>query len=88
MHFNSCRKESCCFLIMAVKIWNRRIVFNESGKESFTSGPYDYKFEIWLNNQSSDPMYVYVGSDSMMVNDFPKDTDASCEEYFNHFVKE
>lgn len=68
-------------------IWNRRTIFDEDEQATFTSGPYEYKFEIWLNNDSKDPMEVYVGQDSMLVNDFPKDTETECEEYFNHFVR-
>ena len=70
------------------KINTNRIVFNDAGKETFTSGPYDYKFEIFTNNNSDDTMRVWVGQDSLLINDFPKDTDASCEEQFNHFVKQ
>lgn len=70
------------------KIWNRRIVFNAAEQQVFTTGPYSYFFQINLNNRKNDILELYVGPDSMLVHDFPKDTEDECKEYFNHFVRD
>lgn len=69
------------------KINSNRIVFNTAATETYTSGPYDYKFTIWPNYKASDIMEVFVGPDSMRLYEFPKDSEYNCTEYFNHFVK-
>jgi hypothetical protein len=62
-----------------------RIVF--SSKDEIANSTFQFRFIIHLNNKSDNTMEVLVGSDSLLVNDFPKDTDEPCEELFNYFVK-
>ena len=62
-----------------------RIVFDS--KESIASGPYSYKFVINANNDPDRQMNVWVGQDSLLLDDFPKDSDDACKKLFNHFIK-
>jgi hypothetical protein len=67
-------------------IWKERVVFES--KDVIGKGPYAYHFVILPNNNSNDIMDVWVGQDSLLLNDFPKDTDDKCAEMFNHFIKQ
>jgi hypothetical protein len=67
-------------------VWNQRLIFES--KEEVNDPTYDYRFLISLDGKTNDPMTIWVGSDSLLVNDYPKDTDVDCEEMFNHFVRE
>jgi hypothetical protein len=62
-----------------------RIVF--ASKESLVIGPYEFKFVINTNNNPDKPMNIWVGQDSLLLDDFPKDTDGNCEEMRNHFIR-
>ena len=66
-------------------LWNDRIVFES--KDLIVDSPYEYHFVILLNNNASDKMDVWVGQDSLLLNDFPKDTDDNCTRMFNHFTR-
>lgn len=66
-------------------IWKKRVVFES--QEVIASGSYAYHFVILLNNNSNDKMDVWVGQDSLLLHDFPLDTDESCTERFNHFIR-
>lgn len=66
-------------------IWNKRVVFES--KNMIENGSYEYHFVILLNNNSNDKMDVWVGQDSLLLNDFPKDTDDNCSKMFNHFIR-
>ncbi len=66
-------------------LWKERIVFES--ENIIDNAPYEYHFVILLNNNSNDKMDVWVGQDSLLLNDFPKDTDKKCSEMFNHFVR-
>jgi len=66
-------------------IWNKRIVFDS--KEEINEDPYSHKFEIRLNNETNDPMIIWVGDRALLVHDYPKDTDTDCEEMYNYFEK-
>ncbi|MEZ4924248.1 MAG: hypothetical protein R2780_13835 [Crocinitomicaceae bacterium] len=66
-------------------IFNNRVVIGST--ESIVSGSYDYRIVIYINNNENDVMDVYVGTDSLRLFDFPFDHDVSCEEYFNHFIR-
>lgn len=67
-------------------IWNKRVTFES--KKMIENVSYDYHFAILLNNNPNDKMDVWVGQDSLLLNDFPKDTDDMCSEMFNHFIKQ
>jgi hypothetical protein len=67
-------------------IWNKRVVFES--KNVIGNGSYDYHFVILLNNNYDDKMDVWVGQDSLLLNDFPKDTEEICFEMFNHFIRQ
>ena len=66
-------------------LWNDRVVFES--KNVIGNGSYEYHFVILLNN-TNDKMDVWVGQNSLLLNDFPKDTDANCSEMFNHFIRQ
>lgn len=66
-------------------IWNDRVVFES--KNMIGDEPYEYHFVILRNNNTNEKMDVWVGQDSLLMNDFPKDTDENCSEFFNHFIK-
>jgi len=67
-------------------LWKDRIVFES--KNIIENGSYKYHFVILLNNNANDKMDVWVGQDSLLLNDFPKDTDINCTEMFNHFLRQ
>ena len=67
-------------------IWKERVVFES--KNVIGDGPYEYYFVIRINNNTNDKMDVWVGQDSLLLNDFPKDTDDNCSEMFNHFIRQ
>lgn len=67
------------------EIWKKRIVFDT--EEKIENGHYTYHFIMFLNNRSEETLEVWVGQDSLLVNDYPKDTDLNCNEMFNHFTK-
>ena len=67
-------------------IWKERVVFES--KNMIENGSYEYHFVILLNNNSNDKIDVWVGQDSLLLNDFPKDTDDNCSEMFNHFIRQ
>ncbi|MCD6200359.1 MAG: hypothetical protein J7K46_00955 [Bacteroidales bacterium] len=67
-------------------IWKERVVFES--KNVTGEGPYKYHFVILLNNNINNKMDVWVGQDSLLLNDFPKDTDDNCSEMFNHFIRQ
>jgi len=67
-------------------ISRERVIFES--KNTIENGSYEYHFVILLNNNSSDKMDVWVGQDSLLLNDFPKDTDNNCSEMFNHFIRQ
>ena len=66
-------------------VWNHRIVFET--KEAVSLPSYSWHFLMYLNNKSNDEMEVWVGEDSLLIHDYPLDTDEACEERFNHFTK-
>lgn len=68
------------------EIWKKRIVFET--EETIDNGPYDYHFVMLLNNKPDESLEVWVGQDSLLINDYPKDTDLECNEVFNHFTRE
>lgn len=67
-------------------LWKERVVFES--KNVIANGPYEYYFVILLNNNTNDKMDVWVGQDSLLLNDFPKDTDDYCSQMFNHFIRQ
>ena len=67
-------------------IWKERITFES--KNVIGDGPYEYHFVILLNKNTNNKMDVWVGQDSLLLNDFPKDTDDNCSEMFNHFIRQ
>lgn len=67
-------------------LWKERIVFES--ENTVKNAPYNYHYVILLNNNSNDKMDVWVGQDSLLLNDFPKDTDDNCSEMFNHFIRQ
>ena len=67
-------------------LWKHRIVFE--GSEDVSGSSYSKKYTIALDNNSLNTMVVYVGNDSLMLDDFPKDTDNACETMHNHFIRE
>lgn len=67
-------------------LWQERVVFES--KDVIENGSYEYHFVILLNNNSDDKMDVWVGQDSLLLNDFPKDTDDNCSKMFNHFIRQ
>jgi len=67
-------------------IWKERVTFES--KNVIGNGPYEYHFVILLNNNANNKMDVWVGQDSLLLNDFPKDTEKNCSEMFNHFIKQ
>jgi hypothetical protein len=67
-------------------LWNDRVVFES--KNVIENGSYAYHFVILLNNKTDDKLDVWVGQDSLLLNDFPKDTDDHCSEMFNHFIRQ
>lgn len=67
-------------------LWKKRVVFES--KNGFGNGPYEYHFVILLNNKTNDKMDVWVGQDSLLLNDFPKDTNDNCSEMFNYFIRQ
>jgi hypothetical protein len=68
-----------------VILWEKRVVFES--KNVIGNGSYEYHFVILLNN-TNDKMDVWVGQNSLLLNDFPKDTDDNCSEIFNHFIRQ
>jgi len=69
-----------------VILWKERVVFES--KNVIENAPYKYHFVIMLNNKTNNKMDVWVGQDSLLLNDFPKDTDDNCSEMFNHFIRQ
>lgn len=67
-------------------LWNLRTVIES--KNIIVNGLYDYHIIIRLNNNTNDKMDVWVGQDSLLLNDFPKDTDEDCCQMFNHFIRQ
>lgn len=67
-------------------LWKERVVFES--KNLIGNGSYEYHFVILLNNSANDKMDVWVGQDSLLLNDFPKDTDDYCSDMFNYFIKQ
>ena len=67
-------------------IWKERVTFES--KNVIEDGSYKYHFVILLNNNANNKMDVWVGQDSLLLNDFPKDTEKKCSEMFNHFIKQ
>ncbi len=67
-------------------IWKQRVIFES--KNVIGHGSYDYHFVILLNNNANNKMDVWVGQDSLLLNDFPKDTKDNCSEIFNHFIRQ
>ncbi len=67
-------------------IWKDRVTFKS--KNVIEDGPYEYHFVIQLNNNDNNEMDVWVGQDSLLLCDFPKDTEENCSEIFNHFIKQ
>jgi hypothetical protein len=66
-------------------LWKERIVFES--ENIVKNAPYNYHYVILLNNNTNNKMDVWVGQDSLLLNDFPKDTDDNCSEMFNHFIR-
>jgi len=66
-------------------IWRNRLVFQSM--ESIVSNSYLFEFNIFINNNENDIMHGFVGEDSLLLDDFPFDTDNTCENRHNHFVK-
>lgn len=66
-------------------LWKKRVVFES--KNVIGNSPYEYHFVILLN-KTNDKMDVWVGQDSLLLNDFPKDTDDNRSEMFNHFIRQ
>jgi hypothetical protein len=66
-------------------LWKERIVFDS--EEQIQQNKYTDHFVILLNNNPKDRMEVWVGPDSLLLNDFPKDADQECSEMFNHFIR-
>lgn len=79
-------KGKMIFYTNEAVIWNERVVFESTNVVG--NGPYDYHFVILPNNNPNDKMDVWVGQDSLLLNDFPLDTDDNCSEMFNHFARE
>ena len=69
-----------------VILWKERVVFES--KNVIGNDSYEYHFVILLNNKTNDKMDVWVGQNSLLLNDFPKDTDDNCSEMFNHFIRQ
>ncbi len=67
-------------------LWKERIVFQSVN--TVENGAYAYHFVILLNNNSNDKMEVWAGQDSLLLNDFPEDTDENCLQMFNHFIRQ
>ena len=67
-------------------IWNERVTVES--KNVIGDGSYVYHFVILLNNNANNKMDVWVGQDSLLLNDFPKDTEDNCSEMFNHFIRQ
>ena len=67
-------------------IVKNRIVF-ESKKEVVLD-VYTLQFSIKLNNDEGDIMEGLVGANDLLLFDYPKDSDNSCETRYNYFVKE
>lgn len=66
-------------------VWKHRIVLNTV--ESSEDEAYDRHFVIWLNNRSNDELELWLREDTLMLNDYPKDTEADCVERFNYFLR-
>ena len=79
-------KGKVIFYFNDAVLWNERVVFESKNK--IGNGSYEYHFVILLNNMSSNKMDVWVGQDSLLLNDFPKDTEVNCFEVFNHFIRQ
>jgi len=79
-------KGKVIFYTNAAIIWKERVTFES--KNVIEDGPYAYHFVILLNNNANNKMDVWVGQDSLLLNDFPKDTEKNCSEMFNHFIKQ
>lgn len=79
-------KGKVIFYFNDAVLWNERVVFES--KNMIGNGSYEYHFVILLNNMSSNKMDVWVGQDSLLLNDFPKDTEVNCFEVFNHFIRQ
>lgn len=67
-------------------IWKDRIVFESM--EAIVLGPYTYEFNIYLDNNKNNIMHGFVGQDSLLLDNFPKDSDVPCETRHNHFIRE
>jgi hypothetical protein len=67
-------------------VFRNRIVFKSI--EPIVSSSYTHKIDIYVNNDENDIMHLLVGNDSLMVDDYPLDTDNSCENRHNHFLRE
>lgn len=70
------------------KINHNRIVLESIDPLSATYLPFEYNFYLKLNNKDDKVMAGLVGANNLMIYDFPKDTDNSCETMYNYFVKE
>ncbi|MBC8146567.1 MAG: hypothetical protein H8E98_01110 [Bacteroidetes bacterium] len=79
-------KGKVIFYINNGVLWKERVVFES--KNVIGNGPYEYHYVILLNNNTNDKMDVWVGQDSLLLNDFPKDTDKNCSEMFNNFIRQ
>lgn len=67
-------------------ITRQRIVFESM--EPVALVPYSFEFTMHMDNNENDVMHGFVGEDSLLLDDFPLDTDNSCETRRNHFVRE
>lgn len=67
-------------------VWKDRIVFAE--KNPINQASYSMHFIIHINNNDNNVLELWVGEDSLLVNDYPLDTDVNCKERFNHFVRQ
>ena len=66
-------------------ITRQRIVFESM--VSVASASYSFEFTMNMNNNENDIMHGFVGEDSLLLDDFPLDTDNSCETRLNHFIR-
>lgn len=66
-------------------VWRNRLVI--ATVEELDGLPYDQRFVLLMNNRTEDPLELWINGDSLMLHDYPKDTDQPCEERFNYFVR-